>query len=70
MKLHKCDHNIKRHFVLDFLHPMTPEDFGVFINKNSLAVEYDLEVFFKPFEKLTWITVLSFSLITSVLITR
>ena len=69
MKFLNCHYTHERHLAIDFLYPMTPEKPALFINKNSLEVEFDFLVFFKPFEKLTWFTILSSSLVTTLMVT-
>ena len=58
----------ERQLVMDFLHPMAPEETGIFIKKRTQAVGFDFEVFIKPFDKLTWLIILSSSLVTSLFI--
>ena len=58
----------ERHLVMDFLLPMAPEEAGIFTKKRTQAVGFDFEVFIKPFDKLTWLTILSSSFVTSLLI--
>ena len=58
----------ERHLVMDFLLPMAPEEAGIFTKKGTQAVGFDFEVFIKPFDKLTWLTILSSSFVTSLFI--
>ena len=58
----------ERHLVMDFLLPMAPEEAGIFTKKRTQVVGFDFEVFIKPFDKLTWLTILSSSFVTSLLI--
>ena len=58
----------ERNLVIDFLLPMAPEETGIFTKKRTQAVGFDFEVFVKPFDTLTWLTILSSSLVTSLFI--
>ena len=58
----------ERHLVMNFLLPIVPEETGIFIKKRTQAVGFDFEVFIKPFDKLTWLTILSSSFVTSLFI--
>ena len=51
-----------RFLVIDYLVPLVSELTGIFVNKESIHESFDLEVFYKPFEKWTWTILISSSI--------
>ena len=60
-----------RYLVIDYLVPLGSFPNGIFVNKDSIQESVDFEVFYKPFDKWTWATLISSSLIvtTSIVLT-
>ena len=47
-----------RHFVIDYLYPIWNHNGGIYIKSKSLKEGFDFGVFWRPFEKWTWILLL------------
>jgi hypothetical protein len=60
-----------RYLVIDYLVPLDSYPPGIYVNKYSIQESYDFEVFLMPFDKWTWTTLISLSLIitTSIVLT-
>ena len=60
-----------RYLVTDYLVPLDSYPTGIYVNKYSIQESHDFEVFLMPFDKWTWTTMISLSLIitTSIVIT-
>ena len=60
-----------RYLVIDYLVPLDSYPTGIYVNKYSIQESHDFEVFLMPFDKWTWTTMISLSLIitTSIVIT-
>ena len=60
-----------RYLVIDYLVPLDSYPTGIYVNKYSIQKSHDFEVFLMPFDKWTWTTMISLSLIitTSIVIT-
>ena len=59
-----------RYLVIDYLVPLDSYPTGIYVNKYSIQESHDFEVFLMPFDKWTWTTMISLSLIitTSIVI--
>ena len=57
-----------RHLVIDYLVPLQSFPNGIFINRDSIQESFDFEAFQKPFDKWTWTTLITSSLISTVCI--
>ena len=57
-----------RYLVIDYLVPLDRYQTGIFVNKDSIQESIDFEVFHKPFDKWTWTTLISSSLIITITI--
>ena len=55
-----------RYLVVDYLVPVISFSNGIFIKKDSIHESLDFEVFQKPFDKWTWTTLISISLIITI----
>ena len=55
-----------RHLVIDYLVPLKNFPNGIFVKKDSIQESLDFEVFEKPFDKWTWTTLISSSLIVAI----
>ena len=55
-----------RYLVIDYLVPILGFPSGIFVSKDSIQESYDFEVFLKPFDKWTWTTLISSSLIITI----
>ena len=51
-----------RYLVIDYLVPLYSLPSGIFVSKDSIQDSLDFVVFYKPFDKWTWITLISSSL--------
>ena len=60
-----------RYLVIDYLVPLYGSASGIYVRKDSIQESFDLEVFYKSFDKWTWAILISTSLIntTSVVLT-
>jgi hypothetical protein len=56
----------ERYLAIDYLVPLKSSLNGIFVNKNSMKESLDFEVFQKPFDKWTWTTLISSSLIVTI----
>ena len=54
-----------RYLVIDYLVPLDSYPTGIYVNKYSIQESHDFEVFLMPFDKWTWTTMISLSLITT-----
>ena len=54
-----------RYLVIDYLVPLDSYSTGIYVNKYSIQESHDFEVFLMPFDKWTWTTMISLSLITT-----
>ena len=52
-----------RYLVIDYLVPLDSYPPGIYVNKYSIQESHDFEVFLMPFDKWTWTTIISLSLI-------
>ena len=55
-----------RYLVIDYMVPIDRYQRGIFINKDSFKESYDFDVFHQPFDKWTWTTLISSSLIVAI----
>ena len=55
-----------RYLVIDYLVPLVSFSNGIFIKKDSIQESLDFEVFQKPFDKWTWTTLFSSSLMVTI----
>ena len=55
-----------RYLVIDYLVPLVSFPNGIFIKKDSIQESLDFEVFQKPFDKWTWTTLFSSSLMVTI----
>ena len=60
-----------RYLAIDYLVPLVSYPPGIYVNKDSIQESHDFEVFLMPFDKWTWTTLISLSLIitTSIVLT-
>ena len=56
----------ERYLAIDYLFPLKSHSNGIFVNKDSMKESLDFEVFQKPFDKWTWTTLISSSLIVTI----
>ena len=56
----------ERYLAIDYLFPLQSQLTGILVNKNSMKENLDFEVFQKPFDKWTWTTLISSSLIVAI----
>ena len=57
-----------RYLAIDYLVPLRSPTNGIFIRTDSIQESHDFEVFHKPFDKWTWTTLISSSLLVTVII--
>ena len=55
-----------RYLAIDYLVPLENSENGIFVSKDAIGESLDFEVFQKPFDKWTWITLISSSMIVAV----
>ena len=55
-----------RYLVIDYLIPLVNSPTGIYVSKNSIQESLDIEVFYKPFDKWTWTTLIASSLIVTI----
>ena len=55
-----------RYLAIDYLAPIYVSPSGIFVNKDSSQERHDFEVFLMPFDKWTWSTLISTSLIITI----
>ena len=55
-----------RYLVIDYLVPLYSLATGIYIDKDSIQDSFDFAVFYKPFDKWTWTTLISSSLIVTI----
>ena len=55
-----------RYLVIDYLVPLDSYPPGIYVNKYSIQEGHDFEVFLMPFDKWTWTTLISSSLIITI----
>ena len=55
-----------RYLVIDYLAPLYGSPSGIFVNKDSNQERHNFEVFLMPFDKWTWSTLISSSLIITI----
>ena len=55
-----------RYLLIDYLVPLYSLATGIYIDKDSIQDSFDFAVFYKPFDKWTWTTLISASLIVAI----
>ena len=55
-----------RYLVIDYLAPLDRYPVGIYVSKDSIQESFDFDVFSTPFDKWTWTTLISSSLIVTI----